>query len=258
MQIDNPAFDYDKGGKKYSAVRQTDPGIAKYINEAIGNAKTVLNVGAGAGSYEPHDRYIVAVEPSAVMRSQRKAQSKVPAIIGSADALPFDDISFDASMAMLTVHHWQETNNSMEKGLKELQRVTKDKIIIMTFDPDALDDFWNVNYFPELIEIERKRYPKINFITDFFKDNCEVQKIPIPLDCADGFQEAYYGRPEKFLEKEVRESQSAWGFLKEEIEDKYVKTLSDELKSGEWDRKFGEHRNMPEFIGALRIIVVNL
>jgi SAM-dependent methyltransferase len=251
MEITNPAFDYDMHGQKYSGFRKTDPRIAKYVHDALEKAATVLNVGAGAGSYEPKDRYVIAVEPSKVMRSQRQANREVPAIIGMADALPFDDNAFDASMAMVTIHHWPD----IRKGLHELRRVTRGQVVIMTFDPDALDDFWNSYYFPELIEVEKLRYPTIDFIVKSLGGKCQVLPIPIPFDCVDGFQEAFYGRPEAFLEKEVRLSQSVWGFLKEGAEDKLVKSLSDELASGEWDRKYGKFRTEPYFTGALRLVV---
>lgn len=250
MDIDNPAFNYDKYGQRYSGFRRTDPRIASYVHEALGSATTVLNVGAGAGSYEPEDRYVVAVEPSHVMRSQRDAQ-KVPAIIGTAEALPFDDNSFDASMAMVTIHHWPD----IKKGLRELRRVTRQQVVIMTFDPDALNNFWNAQYFPELIDVEKRRYPTISSVVEALGGTCEVRPIPVPLDCVDGFQEALYGRPEAFLERAVRQSQSAWGFLPEGVEDRLVQALADDLQSGEWDKKYGEFRTMPYFTCALRLIV---
>lgn len=156
MKIDNPAFNYDSLGQQYSGYRQTDPRIESYVHNALEGAATILNVGAGAVSYEPADRYVVAVEPSIVMRSQRNKNNKVPAINAKADSLPFDDNTFDASMAMVTVHHWPD----IDKGLKELRRVTRNQVIIMTFDPEALDTFWNVNYFPELIEVEKPVIPE--------------------------------------------------------------------------------------------------
>ncbi len=250
IEITDPAFNYEMNGDVYSYYRKADPGIAKYINEALGSAKTVLNVGAGAGSYEPADKYVISVEPSSVMRSQRLSD-KVPGLIAKADNLPFDDKTFDASMALVTVHHWPD----MEKGLLEMRRVTRNKVIIMTFDPRCLYQFWNYNYFPELIEIERKRYPEINFLTEVLGGSIEIIKIPIPFDCTDGFQEAFYGRPEAFLNKNVRKAQSAWGFLPEETENKYVKALSDDLSSGEWDKKYGYLRNQPFFTCALRLVI---
>lgn len=128
-------------------------------------------------------------------------------------------------------------------------------MVILTFDPDALDHFWNVHYFPELIEVEKLRYPSIELITEALGGKCEVQQIPVPFDCVDGFQEAFYGRPEAFLEKEVRLAQSAWGFLSEQVEERLVKALADDLKSGEWDRKFGEFRLKPSYTCALRLII---
>lgn len=251
MKIDNPAFDYEKSGQKYSGNRQTEPKIAEYVNTALGNAKTVLNVGAGAGSYEPLDKFVIAVEPSLVMRQQRLSNNKTPAVNAKGDNLPFDDKSFDATMAMITIHHWPD----IPKGLAELRRVTKGPVIIMTFDPAALDKFWNAKYFPELIEVEKARFPPIELITNALGGDCKVIEIPIPLNCADGFQEAFYGRPEAFLQKEVRLSQSAWGFLSEEVENKLVKKLHDDLKSGEWDKKYGHFRTQPYFTCALRLIV---
>ena len=135
--------------------------------------------------------------------------------------------------------------------------VTKHQVVIMTFDPNELDNFWNVNYFPELIEVEKARYPTIDFIKNSLGGICEVVPIPIPLDCVDGFQEAFYGRPEAFLEKEVRLSQSAWGFLPAGIEDKLVKALECDLKSGEWDKKYGHFRSESTFTCALRLIISN-
>mgnify|MGYP000854580661 CR=1 FL=1 len=184
MQIENPAFNYDKYGQQYSGYRQTDPRIAAYVYDALADAGTILNVGAGAGSYEPADKYVVAVEPSAVMRTQRIINGKTPAIIGTADALPFDDNAFDASMAMVTVHHWPD----IQKGLKELRRVTKNQMLLMTFDPDALDNFWNAHYFPELIAVEKARYPSIDFILNIQSSKCCFFKFEGQI-----FETSYYG-----------------------------------------------------------------
>jgi ubiquinone/menaquinone biosynthesis C-methylase UbiE len=154
MEINDPAFNYDKYGQKYSGYRRTDSRIAEYVHAALGSAKTVLNVGAGAGSYEPEDRYVAAVEPSSVMRHQRRTNQRVPAIIGMADSLPFDDDSFDASMAMVTVHHWPDRS----KGLQELRRVTREQVIVMTFDPDALDDLESGEWDKKFGEFRTKPY----------------------------------------------------------------------------------------------------
>jgi len=250
-KIEDPAFDYDQYGKEYSGYRQADMRIADLVQASLGDAQIILNVGAGAGSYEPAGRYVFAVEPSAEMRRQRLAGGKIPAINAKAGSLPFDDDTFDASMAMVTVHHWPD----IDKGLKEVKRVTKGPVIIMTFDPDALDNFWNAAYFPELIAIEKARYPAIAQIRQSLGGECAVIPVPVPLDCTDGFQEAFYGRPEAFLNKKVRMAQSAWGFLEEGQEDILVQRLADDLASGEWDRKYGHYRTMPAFTCALRLVV---
>lgn len=254
MDILNPAFDYDKYGHEYSGYRRTDPRIAEYVHRALGDAKTVLNVGAGAGSYEPADRYVVAVEPSRVMREQRLARGKAPAVIGRADSLPFDDQAFDASMAMVTVHHWPD----IRRGLAELRRVTRDTAVVMTFDPAAMEGIWLAHYFPELIEIERIRMPALDVIAEALGGDCEIVPVPIPFDCIDGFQEAFYGRPEAFLVKEVRAAQSAWEFLPEGAEEKLVQRLADDLRSGEWDRRFAAYRQTPFHTCALRLVVADV
>jgi len=248
MKITDPSFDYNKYGQGYSGHRQTEPEIAQYIDRALGSARTVLNVGAGSGSYEPGDRYVVAVEPSVAMRRQRLQMGRPPAVNATADHLPFDDGSFDAATAFLTIHHWLD----LTRGLKEVRRVTKGPIVILTYDPGALDTFWNVEYFPEVVEVERQRYARIGDLMNILGGSCEVQEIPVPLHCVDGFQEAYYGRPEAFLHKEVRSAMSAWGFIQEQ--ESLVQRLAEALASGEWDRKYGHLRTQPYFTGAMRLI----
>lgn len=250
-RLENPAFNYDQWGSQYSLYRVTEPAIETLIEQTLGDAKSVLNVGAGAGSYEPKNRYVLAVEPSAEMRRQRMYLQKVPAIIATCDSLPFDDDSFDACLALVTVHHWSD----IIKGLHEMRRVARKSVVVMTFDPDALDLFWNASYFPELIEVEKSRYPSIDMINQALGGSCDVIKVPIPLHCADGFQEAFYGRPEGFLNPEVRLSQSAWGFLSKEKEVELVERLENDLISGEWDKKYGYLREQPTFNGSLRLVV---
>ncbi|MDR3512653.1 MAG: methyltransferase domain-containing protein, partial [Caulobacteraceae bacterium] len=150
-------FDYDAHGQGYARRRRTDPRIAARVHAALGEARTVLNVGAGAGSYEPEDRHVIAVEPSAAMRAQRPGRL-APAVRGVAEALPLDDQSVDAAMAMVTVHQWRD----LDLGLSELRRVTRGPIVILTFDGDALDRFWLADYAPELMAVERGRYPPID------------------------------------------------------------------------------------------------
>lgn len=244
--------DYAKHGEGYSSRRRTDPRIAAQIHQALGDARTVLNVGAGAGSYEPEDRYVLAIEPSEAMRAQRP-KHLAPAINGIAEQLPLDDQSVDAAMALATVHQWRD----LEKGLRELRRVTRGPIVVLAFDGEALDLYWLAEYAPELIAVERRRYPSIGRIVNGLGGEAEVQTVPVPIDCTDGFTEAYYARPEAFLEPAVRRSQSAWSFVKEEDQRRFVKRLREDLESGNWDREYGEWRKKPFFEGSLRLIVSN-
>lgn len=242
--------DYAKHGQGYATKRRTDPRIAARIHQALGDARIVLNIGAGAGSYEPEDRQVIAIEPSAAMRAQRP-KHLVTAIDSIAEQLPLADQSVDASMALATVHQWRD----LDQGLRELCRVTRGPVILLAFDGDALYRFWLAQYAPELISVESRRYPKIQKLCDALGPSTEVQVIPIPIDCVDGFTEAYYARPEAFLDPAVRCSQSAWSFVSEEAQSRFVKTLGEDLKSGAWDRKYGDWRTKPYFEGSLRLIV---
>ena len=243
-------FDYEAGGTGYAVQRRTDPRIASYVHAGLGGARTVINVGAGAGSYEPTDREVTAVEPSEAMRSQRGGELAV-AIDATAEALPFPDDSFDAAMATVTIHQWGDT----DQGLRELRRVSRGPVLILTFDGDALDRFWLAGYVPELIAAERRRYPAISRVTAVLGGTSTVTEIPVPIDCVDGFTEAYYARPEQFLDPAVRRSQSAWGFVDQTATDRAVEHLRADLASGEWDRRYGHLRKQPEFAGSLRLVV---
>jgi SAM-dependent methyltransferase len=243
-------FDYDAHGGGYARQRRPDPRIAALVHAAFGDARTVLNVGAGAGSYEPDDRYVVALEPSAAMRAQRPPGA-VPAIDATAEALPFDDAAFDAALASVTVHQWSDS----AKGLAEMRRVARGPVVVLTFDGDALDTLWLAGYVPELVAAERRRYPPIGEIAAAIGRTAEVLPVPIPIDCVDGFTEAFYARPEMFLQPEVRAAQSAWGFVGEAAITRAVQRLRADLASGAWDDRYGSLRTQPEFVGALRLIV---
>jgi len=242
--------DYAIHGIGYAAQRRADPPIGRLLHAALGDARTVLNVGAGAGSYEPIDRYVVAVEPSRAMRRLRGVD-RVPAIDAAAEALPFDDASFDAAMATITVHQWHD----LARGLGELRRVTRGPIAILTFDSEVADRFWLADYVPELIAVERRRYPSIARIASLLGGFSEVAVVPIPVDCADGFSEAFYARPEAFLDPAVRAAQSAWGFIDAEVVARFVETLRRDLESGRWDARYGDWRRLDRYEGSLRLIV---
>jgi SAM-dependent methyltransferase len=234
----------------YSGYRRTDPLIAAQVHAALGDAKTILNIGAGTGSYEPDDRYVVAVEPSAAMRAQRVALGRSPAVIGYAEAIPFDDNSFDAAMAMVTIHHWSD----IAAGLHEVRRVTRGPIVILSFDPDAMADFWIADYFPQLITAERRRFPTMPQLTAMLGGHCTIEKVRIPLHCKDGFTEAFYGRPEAFLEDGVRHTQSCWRFLPQGLEAHLLPAFAEALATGTWDKKYGHLRSQPEASYSLSLV----
>lgn len=245
-------FDYDRLGHGYATVRRPDPRIAALVHAAFGDARTIINVGAGAGSYEPADRYVLPVEPSAVMRAQRPARL-APALNATAEQLPFDDGAFDAALASVTVHQWSD----LAKGLSELRRVTRGPVVVLTFDGDALDEYWLAAYAPELITAERRRYPAIETIRSLIGTASRVESVPVPIDCVDGFTEAFYARPERFLDPSVRKAQSAWGFVDQRDQDRAMESLRRDLESGAWDERYGHLRTQPEFVGSLRLVVGN-
>lgn len=197
--------DYGRIGGGYSSYRQPDPKIATVIGKALRNAETVLNVGAGSGSYEPTDRRVTAVEPSASMRDQRPPHLPL-AIDATAEKLPFADATFDASMTTFSVHQW----SNLQAGLAEMRRVPRGPVLVLSCDPASLDQFRLNDYAPEVISIESARYPHIQTISEHLGGRVEVLKVSMPLNCKDGFNEAYYDRPERLLDPAARKACSGW------------------------------------------------
>lgn len=241
---------YSRIGQGYSRYRRPDPRIAARILDALGNAETVLNVGAGAGSYEPTDRQVTAVEPSKSMREQRP-EHLVRAIDATAENLPFTDRFFDAAMATFTVHQWSD----LAAGLAELRRVTRGPIVILSCAPDELFKFWLDDYCHEALAVEARRYPAMQHMADALGGAVEIQPVPIPLDCTDGFNEAYYGRPDMLLDPGARLSCSAWSFVEPARVVRFEADLRRDLDSGEWDRRYGHLRTQPEFDGSMKLLV---
>lgn len=242
--------DYEARGPGYATIRRPDPRIEALAHAALGDARSVLNVGAGTGSYEPTDRYVIAIEPAAAMRAQRGPHC-VPAITGFAEALPLDDDAVDAVMAMMTVHQWSDLN----RGLAELRRVSRGPVVVLAGDGDHLPRYWLNDYAPDLIAAERRRYPPIGYIAARIGASATVQAVPIRLDCTDGFTEAFYGRPERLLDPAVRKAQSSWAFMPEGAEARFVECLSADLASGRWDERHGHLRIQPAFESSMRLIV---
>ena len=241
-------FDYEQDGAHYSAIRKPEPQFARRIRDALGDASSLINVGAGAGSYEPEDLSVTPVEPSASMRSQRLPHP-APALDAIAEDLPFPDRAFDAALASVTVHQWSD----LGRGLAELRRVTRGPVVIMTFDPVSLGTFWL--YAPEMMGRESGRMPDLGELAAQLAGNVRIDELSIPADCADGFAEANFGRPETFLDARVRRSQSAWGFVDRDEEHRSVERLRAALEDGSWDRRFGGLRSASEYSGSLRLVV---
>lgn len=237
---------YDTIGVDYANLRKPDPRIAAHINAALGDARTVLNVGAGAGSYEPVDRDVTAVEPSAEMIRQRPPYL-APAIQSGAEALPFPDMQFDASMAILTIHHWGDK----AKGLAEMRRVTRGPVVLLTFDP-VHRGCWLTDYLPALVTLDEGQMPAM---ADYARwmGPISVSPVPVPHDCSDGFLYAYWRRPHAYLDPKIRQGMSS--FWKIGGTDAALEQLADDLASGAWEAKYGHLMDLDEIDTGYRLMV---
>jgi DNA-binding transcriptional MerR regulator len=241
---------YDTIGSAYPATRRTEPRIAARIWDALGDARTVLNVGAGTGSYEPPGRDVTAVEPSAVMRAQRP-EGAAPCVAAEAESLPFEDQSFDAAMAVSTVHHWQDP----VAGLREMRRVAR-RVVVLTFD--ASDTvlryrFWLTrDYLPEFAGLFAG-WPSLDGLAGAI--GARAEPVLIPWDCADGLFEAYWRRPEAYLEDHVRRAMSTWTRVGPEAEQRAVSGLRDDLASGRWAARNRELTDLDAAELGLRLLV---
>lgn len=239
---------YETIGSGYSIRRIPDPRIAAAIRAALGDACTVCNVGAGTGSYEPSDLEVTAVEPSETMIAQRA--SDAPVIRATAESLPFEDNQFDAAMAVLSVHHWE----SPRQGISEMKRVSK-RQVIFTFDPKRQDSLWLVrDYLPEIVELENDRALSIDSIVGCLGPS-RLIKIPIPHDCTDGFQAAYWRRPEWYLRNDVRSTISTLAQLPKETVDNAMLRLRSDLDSGTWHRRYAHLLTEDAYDFGYRLIV---
>ena len=220
---------YDTIGSTYTVTRRTEPRIAAQIWAALGDARTVLNVGAGTGSYEPPGRDVTAVEPSAVMRAQRPAGAP-PCVAAAAEGLPFADQSFDAAMAFATIHHWRDPI----AGLLEMRRVAR-RVVVFTHDSSDTGwrrRFWLTrDYLPEIADLLVGR-PSLTEQASAI--GARKEPVLIPWDCADGFFEAYWRRPGAYLDENVRRGISVWARVGPDAEQRAVRSLRDDLASGRW------------------------
>lgn len=244
---------YDRIGQGYADVRVEDPRLARPIWDALGDAQTVLNVGAGAGSYEPRDREVTAVEPSTVMIAQRPVGA-APAVLASAERLPFPDDSFDAAMAIITIHHWDD----VDAGLREMRRVARRRTVIVTFDPALEADLWIArDYIGEHVTHTFSSLPPISRILETFPE-AQVHPLLIPNDCSDRMFATLCARPEEYLNPHVRAATSVWQRLPDDVVKRAIDALRQDLASGEWDKRYGHLRTAPEYDAGLRLITAEL
>ena len=224
--------EYDVIGPGYHSKRRPDPRLNAAIERAIGPASAILNVGAGAGSYEPSDRPVVALEPSSVMLAQHSGHRRVR---GTAEHLPFDDGAFDVALAILTVHHWEDLN----AGLAELRRVAK-RQVLFTWDPDHTRKLWiTTDYVPAIDDLETSRFTSLRYVIEALGAHT-VEAFEIPHDFTDGFQAAFWRRPEMYLDPEVRSASSTFASLSPELVLPGIERLRRDLETGEWHATYGE------------------
>ena len=240
---------YDSIGAGYARRRQPDPAIAAALRSALGDARRIVNMGAGAGSYEPPDITAAAVEPSAVMAAQRPP-ALVPAVLAVAERLPFIDGAFDGALAVLTIHHW----NDVRRGLQELRRVTDGPIVILTVDPDVATSWWLPVDYPELQTVIAAPLPSLTPLEDEL-GRLDVRVVPVPARCRDGFLMSFWDRPELVLDPEARAATSGFAKLDTEIEECVAKRLAADLRTGRWDRRHRELRTLSEFDTGLRLVI---
>ena len=240
---------YDRIGRTYTATRRSDPRIAAAIMGALGDAETVVNVGAGAGAYEPANLSTIAVEPSWQMIKQRPPGT-APVIQASAEALPFSDNTFDVALALLSLHHWTD----WRRGVDEMRRVAN-RFVAFTFEPGDVGNLWLTDdYFPEVVGFDLRRAPSV---TDLARHlgGCTVHRIAIPHDCVDGFLAAYWRRPEAYLDPKVRAGISGFARLDQEVVTRGVARLKSDLDSGVWEQRFGHLRQLDALDVCYRLLV---
>jgi SAM-dependent methyltransferase len=246
-------------GVSYAASRRPDPRIGAMIRAALGGARTVVNVGAGAGSYEPPDVRLTAVEPSAVMIGQRPRRA-APAVRAVAEQLPFPDDAFDAALAVLTVHHWR----SASAGLAELRRVARAQVVL-TWDPEITSRFWLLtDYLPQIPVHERGLACLDAVCAGLQADGpaglgrggeVSVQPVLVPADCTDGFLGAYWRRPEAYLRPEVRAAISSLSLIDQDEVGAAMRRLRADLASGRWQDLYSDLLTRTELDLGYRLVV---
>jgi SAM-dependent methyltransferase len=243
---------YDRIGHGYDSTRREDPSIAAQIRRALGDARTLVNVGAGTGSYEPPDLYVLAVEPSAVMARQR-TETVPPSIRAGAGQLPLHDQSVDAAMAILTIHHWDA---EQEAGVREMRRVARGPVVILTCDATVSGEMWLVaDYMPEVAELDRQIFPSIPTLATWLGGSTEVEPVQLSHDTPDWSLCSFWAHPERVLDPAARAATSGFARMVPSVIDRVVEDVREDLESGEWDRRYGHLRQLQTYDAGLRLIV---
>jgi SAM-dependent methyltransferase len=245
------AVRYDAIGQGYAHYRREDPRLAARIRTALGAARSVVNVGAGSGSYEPTDLHVLAVEPSDVMANQRPA-GRVPAIRATAAALPLRDASVDAAMALLSLHHWDSQG---EAGVRELRRVARGPVVILTFDAAISGGMWLLSeYLPEVADLDRRIFPTMEQLARWLGGRAAIDVVPIPRDTPDWTLGSYWAHPERVLDEGARAATSGFARMPAAVVDRVVREVGRDLANGSWDVRHGALRTLTEYDAGLRLV----
>jgi SAM-dependent methyltransferase len=243
---------YDTIGHGYAGTRREDPEIRSRLNEALGAARTVVNVGAGAGSYEPSDRHVIAIEPSDTMASQRP-RTLAPAIRASAGRLPLRDRSVDAAMTVLSLHHWDD---EQERGVRELRRVSAGRVVILTYDTNVSNEMWLMkDYFPEVAELDARIFPPLERISEWLGGKVEITPVLISRDTPDWHLGSFWAHPERVLDEGARAATSGFARAAPEVVARVVAAVAHDLHDGTWDARYGHLRKLDAYDGGLRLLV---
>ena len=248
---------YDDIGKTYTASRATDPKLAARIMDALGDAASVANVGAGAGAYEPRDRDVIAIEPSEVMVAQRP-RSSAPVLRATAEAIPLADDSVDVAMAVISDHHWRDRR----QGLREMRRIARHRVVLVNSDPSRADAFWLTReYLPGFKQLIPAEYRQLGVWERELRDllgSIDVEVLPVPHDCRDGFFQAFWRRPEAYLRPDVRDNISVFRRLPLDHVAAAVERLANHLETGAWAERHEALMTMDAADVGLRLVIADL
>ncbi len=250
-----PGSHYNVIGSGYAQTRREDPSLYNRIIACLESSQSVVNLGAGAGSYEPRDRHTLAIEPSEVMVRQR-GEHRAPVIRATAEDLPLHDKSFDAAMTVLAIHHWFP---HQLQGVREMCRVARNRLVIVTFDPRVCERMWLMSdYFPEIVALDKQIFPLPETICEWIQGETRLETVPIGRETPDWTLMSFWAHPERVLDSEARAATSGFSRQPREVVDRVVSQVKRDLANGQWDKKYGHLRKLNEFDAGLRIITAKL